>query len=331
MLTILPRIRGVGGKIRLGGVLGCCLATAISTAQLSGEFNFSGVSGHGPSHWLTQGHADRAQISYDSGPWRLVVSEFFYPFCDFNQLDETTLSHQAGPVRLRVGRFIPAVVQSNWYDQWDTGFVFIPDLERHFYFNRVTFWLTSVGADVQFRQGATTVTLGGVDNSNPADQAAPKSLRRLNGRVQTYIQGVVIGTGFFIDPSNLDNGERIFDLDFRTGWDHWTLRGAAMTSMADGNRFQGVFLDLGHRIPGQDWLTLVARYEVTNENSGAGLNPYGRPVPAIHEELHAYTFGAKVQLPSEWFLTVNFRTGTQTPPMGYQNGWCFGLNRTFRF
>lgn len=321
---------GMERRIRGGLTLAALCAAGMASAQLSGEINFSGISGHGPSHWLTQGHADRAQVVYESGPWRLVGSEFFYPFCDFNQLDETTLSHQAGPVRLRFGRFIPAVMQSSWYDQWDSGFVFIPDLERRFYFGRQTFWLTALGADAEYSNAGTTVTLGGVDESNPADQAAPKSLRRLNGRVQTLVKDVVVGAGFFIDPSQAKTGERIFDLDFRTGWSHFVFRGAAMVSMKEGDRFQGLFLDLSHRPQGQDWLTLVARYEVTNENSKAGMGPYG-PLPAIHQELHAFTFGAKIMLPSEWFLTVNYRTGTQQPPMGYQNGWVFGLNRTFRF
>ena len=306
------------------------LASCLCHAQLAGEFNFSAVSGRGPSHWLNQGHVSRLQVSYDSGPWRLVGSEFFYPFCDFNQLDETTLTYQAGPWRARAGRFIPVVGSSGWYDQWDTGYVFLPEIEHRYYFNRQTFWLTSLGADVEYRTGPTSITIGGVDSGNPADQAAPKSLRRLNARVQTMVKGVVVGAGAFIDPSE-PAGEKIFDIDFRAGWDHWTIRGAVMASTFDSDRYQGAFVDFAHRPPGQDWLTLIGRYEVSNENSKAGPSPFGFPQPAIHRELHAFTFGSKVQLGSEWFLSVNYRTGTQRPPMGYQNGWVFGLNRTFRF
>ncbi|MFX8875807.1 hypothetical protein ABTM97_19770, partial [Acinetobacter baumannii] len=80
------------------------------------------------------------------------------------------------------------------------------------YFNRQTFWLTALGADATYRNGVTTFTLGGVDNQNPADQAAPKSLRRLNARAQTMIKDVVVGAGMYIDPSQ-PTGEKIFDLD----------------------------------------------------------------------------------------------------------------------
>ena len=289
--------------------------------EVRGEVQYSWIAGRKNGKSIAQNHAGRAWLQIEKGPWELTGAYFFYPLCDFNQFDETTLAFRDKNFRFRAGRFLPKISQSNWYDQWNSGFVFLPDIEHWIYFGELSLWQTSPGAEAEFSLKNATVTLTALDDDGFAhNYLAPRRFDRQAVRIETFQRNWVLGGAIYGNASHAQDGQHLGGFDFRTSGNHWVLRGETLMGNKYDAYYRGFFTDLSVRPPGQDKLTLLARYDTSRFEFGG----------KVHRQA-GITLGAKYDLPQNWVASINFIRGNFRAPMGYQNGFVFGIQKTLVF
>lgn len=308
-------------------LLSCVLLTSVAYGQdtaldVSGEVQYSWISGRKQDSQKVQGDAGHGLLRLDKGPWELTGSYFFYPLCDFNEFGETTLAYRSpSGVAVRAGRFVPKISQSTWYDQWNSGFVFLPDVEYWTYFDELSLWRTTPGAEVTIPLANSSLTLTAMDDDcYDHNYLVPRRFNRQSARFETLVGKVVLGAAAYQNAAHFKDGQHLEAADFRTSGNHWVLRGQAMIANKYDVYYRGFFTDLAVRPPGQDKLTLLARYETSRFEF----------MNHIYRE-YGLTLGGKYTLPKQWVLSVNFITGSFTPQMNFERGWVFGLQKTIAF
>ncbi len=313
----------VAKSIMLLTSIGLCSLAVGQTdpMHVTGEIQIAVVAGQKDSGSVIQHHASRAKLDVTTGNWEFVASYLLYPLYNFNAWDETTVSYRAGKTTFRIGRMLPVLFQSSWYDQWNSGLIFFPDEDRWQYFGTLSPWQTNPGIDIQTQFGNSTLTVSAIDIGNLTnDKMIPTRFDRQFVRFQTFIQNWVLGASAYGDFRNLTDGEHLGELDFRTAGDHWVWRGEFVAANKYDQNYHGLYTDFAYRPPGQDKLTLLGRYDTSRYESGP-----------IKYNYAGITIGAKYTLPQDFVLSANYIFGNTQLRNGFWTGWIFGLQKTYAF
>jgi hypothetical protein len=303
------------------GLFSCASVSAQAPVEVHGEVEAGYVLGRYEGETVGKNHFDRVLVNAESGSFSVQASYFFYPFCDFNMVEESYLAYEQPKFKFRFGRLREEVGQSNWYDDWDSGLIFLAEPQHHAYFGTYSPWLTEPGADCKINLGTGSLTVGAGESRTSNNLLAPSRFDHLTSRLQTEIHGVVAGLGAYVDSSNPSYGNQLYAADVRYGKDRWLFRAQADYSHSQtGEVFNGFFVDAFYRPPAQDKLTLVARFQTFEDYEPEGAS---RPT--------GETIGAKYVLPADFVLDVNYNQGNFPWSMGFSQGWLFQLQKTYRF
>jgi hypothetical protein len=176
--------------------------------QFSGEIQAAAMAGGKNDHTVAQGEFARALGTVTYGPWEANVAYLWYPLESYGSMDATNLSYRFNNNRLRAGRILPVLGQSSWSDQWNTGFVLLPEVEEWIYFGELSIWQTSPAVEFQTMQGNATFTLTRLQNdAYDTNQIMPVRLDSQAFRAQTYYKKMVLGAGYWTDLR--DEGHKI--------------------------------------------------------------------------------------------------------------------------
>lgn len=306
-------------------VWGASIATVLDLQEppltVRGEVQYTWLAGRREGRFLTQGNGGRVLISTEKGLWEATASYLFDNLYRVNQFDETNIAYRSDSNRIRIGRFLPKIGQSNWYDQWNSGFVFLPDVENWIYFGELSLWQTTPGAEIEIGLQSTKITLTALDNGGyKRNDVMPRRFDRQAMRIETYQHNLILGVSAYTNLAKLKDAPNLVGADFRTSGNHWVLRGEAMMGNRLDYYYRGFFVDLALRPPGQEKLTLLARYDTAR---------FEYP-PNVYKEW-GITLGAKYVLPGNWSLSVNYIHGSFMPAMGFETGWALGLSKTIAF
>lgn len=263
----------------------------------------------------------RILIELTYSHFKLVGSYWWYPSWDLKETDEAWIGYEGDRASFKVGRFMVPFGQSDWYSQWYSGFVQGSFIEDHSYSGPwFPFERTSVGVQADVTLGDShTLHLAGVDKDIQQDHLAPKRLDRAVARIEGYRSGITYGASAYVDTKTLGKDQRILALDARWTGPQWMVRGEILRADNDSQKVDGYFVDLTYRPKGWTDVTLVARNQAIRAEGVGGYR------------LQNTILGAKVRLPLETTLAVNYAFGPDMNRQGVGAGWCFGLYRTFRY
>lgn len=295
-------------------------ASAYGQLSVTGELQLSAIIAKKNDKTNVFGQIHRAALDATYHKFEGEASYFWYPVCGFDRLDSFHIAyHATDNLRVRAGRFRPIVGQSGWYDQWNIGFLDIPDIEHWTYFGETDLWQCVAGVEAQGSFGNNITTITAFEpKSQTNNKVFAAKLNRIGLRTQSYVGGWVLGLGGIID-SKLNGGPQMGLVDFRTAGSHWTLRGEAAIGNQYDSHYKGFFLEGTVRPSGQDKLTLLGRLE----KSAFDYNgPY---------KFDLVTLGAKATLLPNTTFSLNFRNGSLKSPAGTQGQWSLGIQRTYTF
>lgn len=287
--------------------------------HISGSFEQFMVSGNILFHPTTRDRFSRGLIAAESGNWKLQVSHWYYPAAKWYDLDETTLTYQANDLRLRVGRLLTPLAQSNWDDEWYTGFVFIPFLEFSGYGGYGLLERTSAGADAAYVRGNNTLKVALVGSDPVTGKPFPKAFDRAVFKWQTTINNLILGFSTLVDTASTGKEQQIQAFDYRWTVPQWTVRGTVIGGSSPTEFRQGMYTDVYHRPKGWSDVTLVYRFEHMITNTGVNA----------HQEIQ--TVGAKIRLPFATNLNVNYTYGPDMSNVPLGGGVSLALYKTFKF
>ncbi len=276
-------------------------------------------AGLGDEH-KTRDRYSRWQGDLTWGNWNLRATYWYYPFCDWEEIDETTISYEEGPLRFRYGRFLLPVGQTTWDESWYSGFVFLPLNE----FNAYGGWLrrerTGIGADASFTFGNQSLQASLTSRDHEQDRLAASRLDRASLRYTWYDDGLTLGASAFADTGSLGTQEQMLILDARYSVPNWIFRGEVLGYLSDSQKTTSFYLDAYYRPAGWSDVTFVSRFERRqNETSGG------------QEDLEQWILGAKARLPWDVQFVVNYAGGPDLNRVHLGGGWSFSLMKTLRF
>jgi len=277
------------------------------------------VSGRLVGKIKTEDRFTRVNGSAEWKNWRLALSYWAYEFCGWRDLDETTIQYQSGRVSTKFGRFIPAIAQANWDDQWYSGFVYLPLAESQVYSGRRLLERTSPGAQVDIELPKGTLQVALIDADPQIRRPLPRSLDRASIRYQTTIGGVLTGVSSFGDSAVAGKTEQLRAIDFRYSKPQWITRGAVSSYQSKDQKIAAYFVDVYHRPKGWNDVTLLLRTE--------GASTKG----VTKKEEYLITLGLKVKLPQEFLLNANYTFGAGSDRLTLGGGFAFGLIKNIRF
>ena len=277
------------------------------------------VSGNIGFHPSTRDRFSRGTIAAESGNWKVQASHWYYPAAKWYDLDESTLTFQDKNLRLRVGRFLTPLAQSNWDDEWYSGFVFIPFTEFSQYGGYGLLERTSAGVDAAYITGKNTFKAALVGSDPQTGRPFPKAFDRAAYKWQTTINNLILGFSMLTDVAHVGSEQQIQAFDYRWTIPNWTIRGTFIGASSPTESRQGLYADLYHRPKGWSDVTLVFRYENLITNTG------------VNTRQEIMTQGAKIRLPFETNFNVNYTFGPDMSNVPLGGGWAFSLNKTIRF
>ncbi len=300
-------------------LVGCTTLVRAEEPKVSGFIEQLTINGRFGAQIKTRDRFTRYGAIVEFGKWELKGSSWVYGFCGWTDLDESHIAFKDEKFSWKLGRFIPAIGQANWDDQWYSGFNFLPLTQSSNYAGRKLSERTSAGTEVAYDIGSHSIKASLTSSNFDANKFFPTNLDRANVRWTWFKDGLILGASAFMDVSKLGKNEQMLATDARLTFGHWIFRAEYRNYLSPTRKAQGFYVDGTYRFPGAANLSLVARAEA--------MKSQGIPTGSVI----GWTVGAKARLPFDFLLFVNYSFGPDMNRIFLGQGWSLALNRTFRF
>jgi hypothetical protein len=258
----------------------------------------------------------RVLVQAESGAWKATAAQWYYPFCRWDDLDETNLQYQSGKNTFKIGRFLPSLGQTNWDDQWYSGFVHLPLVESNVYNGRRLLERTSAGIQWEYRNNNDTLTISGIGKTAQSNNVFSNQIKRYTAHWQRFDNRSIYGLSILTDLDRREREEQMIVLDYRYTIPQWIFRGEYVNYSSQTDSSEGGFFDIYHRPKGWTDVTLVGRYE--SFASQKGRNSYITP-------------GVKIRTPYETTLSINYMSSPNINSTILGGGWALSINKTINF
>lgn len=301
----------------------CLLLGAASNSRAQGRFSgeletfFSAMKFKGP--FIGRERGTRLLGVYDTGAWSFQLSYFLYPLCEYREIGESGVTYRAGSLAIRAGRFLPAIGQSEWYQQWHSGFIIVPQIE-YTTFDGVPNRTRPVnGIDADYVFGKFRAQAGVHCKDLEEERLLASNLEQSFVRLQGYEGNVVAGVSYWADTKTFGSNRRNVTLDVRWTIPNLNLRGEYSWNHSATNKVHGGFIEAHYRLPGSEDVTLLGRQEFVTAKPGRTT---GTLISVV---------GVKYRLPFDVFLAANYTFGPDMNRLFRGGGWSFLVYRSYRF
>lgn len=288
--------------------------------EFSGEIEQFFVSGGFGDSPKTRDRFTRFTGTADWGNLQVRASRWYYPFCNWFDLDESFLAYDAQSFKVTAGRFIIPFGQAEWSDQWYSGIVFLPLIEFMTYDNVRFLERTSSGVKLESNLGAHSLKMSFTNSDPQYQKMMPERLDRAALRWTYFNKGFTFGASYFGDAKNIGRDVQMVSADVRWSAPQWIVRAEALAYQSQLSKADGFYIDLYHRPKGWSDVTFVSRFERMHMKSE--LSQY---------TLETTTLGAKVRLPLDFSGSANYTLGPDMNRVFLGGNWSFQLSRSFRF
>lgn len=284
--------------------------------RLSGSFEQFFVSGKFFGDRVTRQRLTRTRVEANHGNFGLVGTYWQYPSCGFDDLDETHFNFQSRNFSAKAGKFLPPIGQTNWDDQWYSGFVFLPLVETATYGSGKILFRTVAGVQADVPSSAGTFQFSAFNSDQDARTINMSKLDRFTVRGQTTFKNAIFGVTRLSSPTSAGQGAQAWVTDIRWSVPQWIVKGEYMDYRQAGSDVRGFFFDAFHRPKGWSDVTLMSRVERLRDKTG---------------QTSAWTVGAKIRLPEEFFFNANYTAGPNQNSLMLGGGWSLGLFKIVNF
>jgi hypothetical protein len=284
--------------------------------RVTGSIEQFFVSGKFFQNRVTRERLTRTQVQASHGNFSLVGTYWQYPACGFDDLDETNLRFNSNNFSAKVGKFLPPVGQTNWDDQWYSGFVFLPMVETASYGTGKILFRTVAGVRADTNANGANFQFSAFNSNQDARSINLSKLDRYSIRAQKMFQNTILGVTRLASPESASTRADAWVADLRWSVPQWIVRGEYMDYRQAGADVSGFFADVYHRPKGWSDVTLLSRVERVRSSGGT---------------TSAWTIGTKVRLPQEFFFNVNYSAGPNQNSQMLGGGWSLGLFKIVNF
>jgi hypothetical protein len=295
----------------------CCWAQEPTDPfNITGSIQQAFTSGRLGGNLKTDERFRRTQIQVEKGNYKLIATEWDYPFCGWRELDQAGLFFESGPTQAQAGRFLLPFNLVTWDAQWYSAFNFVPLIEFNFFDGRRMFERTVSGTRASHTSGNLSYDFAAFGSRNDVDKLAPVRYDRAFFKVNHYNAGLNVGLSHVQDAFSATSRQSIHGVYANYTIPHWTIRGSALTASESSFRTDGYFVDLSHRAKNWTDLTLAARMEKFNR----GLTSQQQ-----------WVLAAKIELKSDTVFNINYSGGPDMNRVTLGGGFSLHLQKTFKF